>query len=71
MNHNRVASYDPAIRRPPETASSTAADWQEQARMRGQQALHQFERMISEHPKACIGIGLAVGVFLGWLVKRR
>ncbi len=71
MHHNRVADYDSSIRRPPLPSGSSQVEWQQLAGERGRQALVQFERFISENPKACLGIGLAVGVLLGWLVKRR
>jgi hypothetical protein len=72
MIHNRVAGYDlPASRLAASPESPGGADWQALARDQGLQALSQFERIISEHPRVCIGIGLAMGVVLGWLVKRR
>ena len=33
--------------------------------------LHWTQRCIAEHPKASIGVGVALGIALGWLIKRR
>lgn len=32
---------------------------------------HWAQRRIAEHPKASLGVGVALGVALGWLIKRR
>jgi ElaB/YqjD/DUF883 family membrane-anchored ribosome-binding protein len=71
MVQNRVSAYSPLTARRFGPSGGATADWQEAARAQGAAASRRMEAFLSEHPKACLGIGLAVGVFLGWLIKRR
>ncbi len=36
-----------------------------------QRAFGRLESYITEYPKLSIGVGLSLGVLVGWLVKRR
>ena len=70
MIQNRVSTYTPARRLPPPPAEP-AAEWQQAARRQATELTGRLEAFLTENPKACLGIGLALGVFLGWLIKRR
>jgi hypothetical protein len=66
---NRLQAYLPA-----EAAEESAEESQRTAAgMKGklQQYLHWAQRQIAEHPKVALGVGVALGVTLGWLSKRR
>lgn len=36
----------------------------------GSGALAEAERWVGEHPQAALGVGLALGLLLGWWIKR-
>jgi ElaB/YqjD/DUF883 family membrane-anchored ribosome-binding protein len=37
----------------------------------GQPWAAKLEHLIGDHPAICLGAAVAIGVFVGWLVKRR
>ena len=73
---NRIPVPPTAARPPvsPRPSPFSGADPQEMQRLAREQfsrLMAQAEHYLSSHPKACLGIGLSVGVLLGWLIKRR
>jgi ElaB/YqjD/DUF883 family membrane-anchored ribosome-binding protein len=47
-----------------------AAAWQ-QAQQQLSQWSHGLRSQLAQHPKLTLGVGLALGVCIGWLIKRR
>jgi hypothetical protein len=45
---------------PPDSWSGRAKTWE-----------HELERCMGEHPKATLAAAVMVGLFVGWLVKRK
>lgn len=69
---NRILGYQKQGDYPPIEKNSTdeskdAAIWTRA----GQRVLGKLEKTITEHPVAALGVAIAAGISLGWLVKRR
>jgi ElaB/YqjD/DUF883 family membrane-anchored ribosome-binding protein len=61
---NRIADY--------QTSTAEEKKQREEGQDRTfQHWFHWAQRQIAEHPKASLGVGVALGVALGWLIKRR
>lgn len=71
MIQNRVTAYTSATSRRPLPPTPAKSDWSQFAQEQGPELARRLEQFLADHPKACLGIGLGMGVILGWLIKRR
>lgn len=61
---NRVQEYLPS-------ADENQHEQQSGVKGKIQHYLNWAQRKIADHPKAALGLGVVLGVTLGWLTKRR
>jgi ElaB/YqjD/DUF883 family membrane-anchored ribosome-binding protein len=64
---NRLESMWPRSERAEASAGREAATWSRKARS----AEHTLEDLLTKHPRIAIAAAAAVGIALGWIVKRR
>lgn len=70
---NRIAGYSPATetRRPPSGAAPRAQGPPTAGHEHFSRTMQSLGTKIAEHPGVSLGVALTIGVFLGWLIKRR
>jgi ElaB/YqjD/DUF883 family membrane-anchored ribosome-binding protein len=64
---NRLESMWPESERAEASARREAASWSNKAR----RAEDTLEDLLTKHPRVAIAAAAAVGIALGWIVKRR
>jgi ElaB/YqjD/DUF883 family membrane-anchored ribosome-binding protein len=77
MDPNQALAWTESVKRPLEDARHAIDQISKEARhaiseVRGTigPVQHTLEQMIADHPIKAVGVSLALGVFLGWLIKR-
>jgi ElaB/YqjD/DUF883 family membrane-anchored ribosome-binding protein len=77
MDPNQALAWSESVKRPLEEARHASDEGCKEARQAvvdRRHAIgpvqHSLEQAIVEHPVKAVGLSLALGVFLGWLIKR-
>lgn len=71
MAENRFSEMGSLTPEQIEEARQRAVELGRNAQAQAQQWLKYLETKVVQNPAASLGAALAVGVFLGWLIKRR
>jgi ElaB/YqjD/DUF883 family membrane-anchored ribosome-binding protein len=77
MDPNQALVWSESVKRPLEEARHAIDEVGQEARHALDEmrhaigpAQHSLEQAIVDHPVKAVGLSLAMGVFLGWLIKR-
>ncbi len=68
---DRARDWESAAAGTADSFAETAADYAATAREKLFEGKDMVKEFISSKPAAALGIALGVGVFLGWMIKRR
>jgi ElaB/YqjD/DUF883 family membrane-anchored ribosome-binding protein len=68
MTTNRIREFTGA---PAKTGDGDSEPTGQQLQEQASAWKRTIEKVISDYPLTSIGVGLSLGVFLGWLAKRR
>lgn len=68
---NRIPDYLLNPTHPAEPFEPEAPEWRELARKQITLRIGQAESYLQSHPGAAIGAAFCIGIFLGWLTKRK
>jgi ElaB/YqjD/DUF883 family membrane-anchored ribosome-binding protein len=68
---NRIPDYLPALRRKGQPSSPAFQEWRNLTQKQIADRVRQFEKYVQEHPVTGIGAAFCIGIFLGWIIKRR
>jgi ElaB/YqjD/DUF883 family membrane-anchored ribosome-binding protein len=64
---NRIPVYL-ASSPPPHPAAQEECDW---AQKQIADRIRQVEKVVHEHPGTALGAAFCIGIFLGWIIRRR
>jgi ElaB/YqjD/DUF883 family membrane-anchored ribosome-binding protein len=77
MDPNQALAWSESVKRPLEEARSAIDEVSKEARHALDEMRHaigpvqdSLGQAIADHPIKAVGVSLAIGVFLGWLIKR-
>lgn len=68
---NRIPNYLPAFERAGQPSQPALQELRDSAQRQIACRIHQVETYVQEHPVTGIGVAFCIGIFLGWVVKRR
>ena len=78
MDPNQALAWSESVKQPLEQARHAIDEMGKEARHALKDVRHaigpvqhSLEQAIVDHPVKAVGLSLAMGVFLGWLIKRR
>ena len=67
---NRIHNY-PTSTSNAQNSEATCEEWRGAAQTRIVNRIRQAEKYIQMHPMASLGAVLGMGLFLGWVIKRK
>lgn len=68
---NRIPDYLTAASRESEPSPPALQDLRNSAQKRIAAGIGQVKTYVQEHPGTGIGTAFCIGIFLGWIIKRR
>jgi ElaB/YqjD/DUF883 family membrane-anchored ribosome-binding protein len=68
---NRIPDYPLAPKRKGQPSQPTFQELRDVAQKEFAYRMSQVETYVQEHPVTGIGAALCIGVFIGWVIKRR
>lgn len=68
---NRIPDYLPVPRRTGPASQPAFQDLRDLAQKQIADRIRQVETYVQTHPAAGIGAAICIGIFLGWMIKRR
>ncbi len=68
---NRIPDYLSPPKRNGHQPQPPAEEWRNLVQTEFANRMRQIESYVKEHPAAGIGGALCIGIFLGWVIKRR
>ena len=68
---NRIPNYLPTSRPKAQPSQSTFQQLRDLAQLQIADRMRQIETYVQEHPVTGIGAAFCIGIFLGWVIKRR
>ena len=68
---NRIPEYLPASRRKGQPSQPAFQELRNLAQKQFAYRMHRIETYVQEHPVTGINAAFCLGIFLGWIIKRR
>ncbi len=68
---NRIPNYLSAARRNGQSSQPVFQEFRDLAQNQIACRMRQVETYVEEHPATGIGAAFCIGIFLGWVIKRR
>lgn len=68
---NRIPDFLPTSNQPDQSSSPTFQELSDLARMQFAGKLRQGETYVREHPASGLRAAFCMGLFLGWVIKRK
>ena len=68
---NRIPDYLPASSQTDQASEATLHELRDLAREQLAERLRQAETFVREHPVSGLGAAFCLGIFLGWVIKRK
>lgn len=68
---NRIPDYLPVPRQTGQGSQPAFRELRDLARKQIADRIRRVEKYVQTHPAAGIGTAICIGIFLGWMIKRR
>jgi ElaB/YqjD/DUF883 family membrane-anchored ribosome-binding protein len=68
---NRIPEYLPVPRQTGQASQPAFQELRDLAQKQIAERMRQVEKYVQTHPVAGIGAAICIGIFLGWMIKRR
>jgi ElaB/YqjD/DUF883 family membrane-anchored ribosome-binding protein len=68
---NRVPDYLPAARQAGQGSQPTFQELRDLVQKQIADQMHQVKTYVQAHPVAGVGAAFCIGIYLGWVIKRR